>query len=122
MRSKAWLAVRVSLRLARLPRTASSALRSTRAAAPVLLAHADVTKNIILYSMGPKLRHPAVCLQESALGGKPARPVDRPREADPLAACLLKEKLTKRDSAVVTARHSRFGAQFAVLSAPKYVA
>ena len=52
MRSKAWLAARVSLRLARLPRTASSAqrsrrLRSTRAAAPVLLAHADVTKNIL---------------------------------------------------------------------------
>jgi hypothetical protein len=40
---------RVSLRLARLPRTASSAkrsrrLRSMRAAAPVLLAHAEVTK------------------------------------------------------------------------------
>ena len=46
---KAWLATRVSLRLARLPRTASSAqrscrLRSTRAAAPGLLAHAEVTK------------------------------------------------------------------------------
>jgi hypothetical protein len=50
MRSKAWL-VRVSLRLARLPRTASSAqrsrrLRSTRAAAPSLLAHAEVTKTL----------------------------------------------------------------------------
>ena len=49
---KAWLAARVSLRLARLPRTASSALRSRRlrstcAAAPVLLAHAEVTKNIL---------------------------------------------------------------------------
>ncbi len=47
MRSKAWLAARVSLRLARLPHTASSAQRSrrlTRAAAPVLLAHAEVTK------------------------------------------------------------------------------
>ena len=50
MRSKAWLTARVSLRLACLPRTASSAqrshrlrLRSTREAAPVLLAHADVT-------------------------------------------------------------------------------
>ena len=45
---------RVSLRLARLPRTASSAqrsrrLRSTHAAARVLLAHAEVTKNIILF-------------------------------------------------------------------------
>ena len=44
-RSKAWLAACVSLRLARTPRTASSAqrsrrLRSTHAAAPVLLAHA----------------------------------------------------------------------------------
>ena len=62
MRSKAWLAARVSLRLARLPRTASSAqcsrrLRSTRAAAPVLLAHAVVTKNIIFFSMGPKFRY-----------------------------------------------------------------
>ncbi len=52
MRSKAWLAARVSLQLAR---TASSAqrsrhLRSTRAAAPVLFAHAEVTKHI-LFSM-----------------------------------------------------------------------
>jgi hypothetical protein len=44
MRTKGWLAARVSLRLAHLPRTASSAQRSTRAAAPVLLAHAEVTK------------------------------------------------------------------------------
>ena len=49
MHSKAWLAASVSLRLARLPRTASSAqrsrrLRSTLAAAPGLLAHALVTK------------------------------------------------------------------------------
>ena len=47
MRSKAWLAARVSQRLARLPRTVSHCkqcrLRSTRAAAPVLLAHAEVT-------------------------------------------------------------------------------
>ena len=53
MRSKAWLAARVSLRLARLPRTASSAqrsrrLRSTLAAAPVLLAHTEVTKTLYL--------------------------------------------------------------------------
>ena len=65
MRSKAWLAARVSHRLARLPRTASSAqrsrrLRSTRAAAPVLLAHAEVTKNITFSSIGPKLRYSAV--------------------------------------------------------------
>jgi hypothetical protein len=40
--SKVWLAARVSLRLARLPR--SRCLRSTRAAAPVLLAHDEVTK------------------------------------------------------------------------------
>ncbi len=65
MHSKAWLAARVSLRLARPPRTASSAQRShrlcsTRAAAPVLLAHAEVTKNIIRFSMGPKLRYPPV--------------------------------------------------------------
>ena len=55
MRSKAWLASRVSLRLARLPRTASSAqrsrrLRSRRRTAPVLLAHAEVTKNIIFFN------------------------------------------------------------------------
>jgi hypothetical protein len=65
MRSKAWLAARVSLRLARLPRTASIAqrsrrLRSTRAAAPVLLARANVTENIDISSMGPKLRYPTV--------------------------------------------------------------
>jgi hypothetical protein len=56
---KGWLAARVSLRQARLPRTAqrSRRLRSTRAAATVLLAHANVTKNIKYFSMGPKLRH-----------------------------------------------------------------
>ncbi len=70
---KAWLAARVSLRLARLPRTASSAqrsrrLRSTRAAAPGLLAHANVTEIIKHFSMGPKLRHTAVvvCVRSKA--------------------------------------------------------
>ena len=72
MRSKAWLAARVSLRLARLPRTASSAqrsrrLRSTRAAAPVLLAHANVTENINIFSMGPKLRYPTVAKRVRAV-------------------------------------------------------
>jgi hypothetical protein len=48
MRSKAWLAARKPLRLPRLPHTASSAqcshrLRFTRAAAPVLLVHAEIT-------------------------------------------------------------------------------
>ena len=52
---------RVSLRLARLPSTASSAqrshcLRSACAAASVLLAQADVTKNIISFPVGPELR------------------------------------------------------------------
>jgi hypothetical protein len=65
MRSKAWLAARVSLRLARLPCTASSAqrsrhLRSTCAAAPVLLAHAEVTKTIICFQIGQKLRYPVL--------------------------------------------------------------
>ena len=64
------LAARVSLRLARLPRTASSAqrsrrLRSTRAAAPVLLAHANVTENINIFSMGQKLRYPTVAHSRS---------------------------------------------------------
>ena len=63
MRSKAWLAAHVSLRLACLPRTASSAQRSRRlfstcAAVPDLLAHAEVTINIIHFSIGPKLRYP----------------------------------------------------------------
>ena len=62
VRSKAWLAARVSLRLARLPRTASSVQRSRRlrsmcAVSPVLLAHAELTKIIIFSSMGPKLRY-----------------------------------------------------------------
>ena len=67
MRSKVWLAARLSLRLARLPRTASRdqrplRLRSTRAAAPVLLAHTEVTKNRLFFDMGPKLRYPVVCV------------------------------------------------------------
>ncbi len=48
-----------SVRLAR--------LHSTRTAAPVLLAHAEVTKIIIFCSMGPKLRHVTVaCASEIA--------------------------------------------------------
>jgi hypothetical protein len=62
MRSKAWLAAGVSLQLARRSRTASSAqrsrrLRAPRAAAPVRLMHAEVTKYITFSSMGPKLRY-----------------------------------------------------------------
>ena len=64
MRSKAWLATHVSLRLTRLPRTESTAqrsrrLRSTRADVPVLLVHADATNNNY-FSMGPERRYPAV--------------------------------------------------------------
>ena len=73
MRSKAWLAARGSRRRARLPRTASSAqrsrrLRCTRAAAPVLLAHAEVTKSILFFqwvqSLGTRryqFSHSRVC-------------------------------------------------------------
>jgi hypothetical protein len=50
MHSKAWLAARVSLRLARKPRPArarrSRRLRVTLAAAPVLFAHAFVRCNV----------------------------------------------------------------------------
>ena len=53
MRSKAWLATRVSLRLAQRSRR----LCSTRAAALVLLAHAEATK-ITYFSMNPKFRYP----------------------------------------------------------------
>ncbi len=56
--SKARLGARVARPRARLPRTASGAQRSTRAAAPVLLAHANVTENLNIFSMGPKLRYP----------------------------------------------------------------
>ena len=40
----------------------SRRLYSTRAAAQVLLAPAEVTKNIMLFKMGPKRRYPAVPL------------------------------------------------------------
>ncbi len=64
MRSKAWLAESVWLRLARLPPPASRMrrsrrLRDTLAAAPGLLAHASVTQAVKFCRMGPKLRHPA---------------------------------------------------------------
>jgi hypothetical protein len=59
---KGLLAAHVSLRLARLPRTASTSqrtcrLRSTHAAAPVLFVHAEVKKTMIFLTMGPILRH-----------------------------------------------------------------
>ncbi len=38
-------------------------------AAPVLLAHAEVAKNIKYFSMGPKLRHAAVLLAPCEPGG-----------------------------------------------------
>ena len=66
---------------ARRPGAASSAqrsrrLRSTLAAAPVLLAHAEVTKIIIFSSMDPKLRYPAVgssIASTAAHSGKPGQ-------------------------------------------------
>ncbi len=65
MRSKAWLAASVWLRLARLPPPASRVrrsrrLRDTLAAAPGLLAHASVTETVTSSPMGPKLRYTAV--------------------------------------------------------------
>ena len=46
----------------------SRRLRFTLAAAPVLLAHANVTEIINIFSMGPKLRYPMVMLQGNANG------------------------------------------------------
>ncbi len=71
MRSKAWLAASVWLRLARLPPPASRLrrlrrLRDTLAAAPGLLVHASVTDTVIFCPMGPKLRPtalPMCCLR-----------------------------------------------------------
>ncbi len=67
IRSKAWLAARVWLQLARLPPPASRVrrsrrLRDTLAAAPGLLAHASVTETVKRLSdaVGPKLRHTVV--------------------------------------------------------------
>ncbi len=65
MRSMAWLAASVWLRLARVPPPASRVrrsrhLRDTLAAAPGLLAHASVTETVKLCPMGPKLRHTGV--------------------------------------------------------------
>ncbi len=62
MRSKAWLAASVWLRLARLPPPAnrvwrSRRLRDTLAAAPGLLAHACVTEVVKLCPIGPKRRN-----------------------------------------------------------------
>ena len=60
-------AARLSLRLARLPPTASSAqrsrrIRSTRAAAPVLLAHAEVTESTInIFQWVQNLGTPRCC-------------------------------------------------------------
>jgi hypothetical protein len=65
IRSKAWLAASVWLRLARLPPHASRVrrsrhLRDTPAAAPGLFAHASVTEIVRLCPMGPKLRYTTV--------------------------------------------------------------
>ncbi len=65
MRSKAWLAASVWLRLARLPPPASRVLssrrlRDTLAAAPGLLTHTCVTETVKFCPMGPNLRYTAV--------------------------------------------------------------
>ncbi len=67
MRSKAWLAASVWLRLARLPPPASRMrrsrrLRDTPEPAPGLLAHACLTEAVIFCLMGPKLRHTMVVM------------------------------------------------------------
>ncbi len=72
IRSKAWLAASVWLRLARLPPPASRLrrsrrLRDTLAAAPGLLAHASVTEIVNCCPMGPKLRHPGAIPWNSEL-------------------------------------------------------
>ncbi len=72
MRSKAWLDLRVPFRQARLSYTANSVqrsrrLRPTRAAAPVLLALADVSKIIKHLLMGPTRMHPPVLYQYTLL-------------------------------------------------------
>ncbi len=96
MRPKAWLATRVSLRLARLPCTTSNAqrsrrLRSTRAAAPVLFAHAEVTKNIICFFMGPKLRCPSVHIANTDLLEHTALHVSRKRHNNPAQNNVTKQ-------------------------------
>ena len=73
MHSNAWLAARVALQLARLPRTASSAqrsrrLHSTRAAAPVLLAHANVTECIDIFQWVQNLGTPRYSADAPAEG------------------------------------------------------
>ena len=78
MRSKAWLAASVWLRLARLPPPASRVrcsrrLRDKLAAAPGLLVHASVTETVRVCPVGPKLRYTAVqkhMNSHSALAGQ----------------------------------------------------
>ncbi len=79
MRSKAWLAASVWLRLARLSPPASRVkrsrrLRDTLVAAPGLLAHVSVTEAV---KFCPKLRHIAVAVRESC--GKHRRTDKRKR-------------------------------------------
>ena len=83
MRSNAWLAARVSLRLARLPRTASSAqrsrrLRSTSAAAPVLLVHAEFTKKHNIFQWVQNLGTPVFGVDGRRHTGHKRPPSDGP--------------------------------------------
>ena len=98
MRSKAWLAARVSLQLARLPRTASSAqhsrrLRFTRAAAPVLVAHAKVTEIIAFFRWVQNLGAPQyiVCaLHLHALAPLFSRALELQTELQPCTPKVLR--------------------------------
>jgi hypothetical protein len=68
MRSKAWLAARVSLRLAHLPRTASSAhvACAPRARLRQSFSRTLRSQNHNIFSMGPKLRYPTVPMRAIA--------------------------------------------------------
>ncbi len=72
--------------------SALTSLRSTRAAAQVLIAHADVTKNTTYFSMGPKLRHSG--------GTLPKRPPNMLRALAALAASASTASLYAARSAL----------------------
>ena len=114
VRSKAWFAARMPLRLARLPRAASSAqrsrrLRSMRAAAPVLLAHAEVTEIIILFHLVQNLGIPRYMHELKGLACSarvtPASSHARPRHSRHLRSTLVVAPVLFAHAAVAEAKN-----------------
>jgi hypothetical protein len=117
MRSNAWLAASVWLRLARLPPPASRVRRSslrrdTLAAAPGLLAHPSVTEIVKFCSMGQKQQHIialVTTLTSGADGAAMRMPKQRLRTGSITRLGLSQHRIRRHDDVYLQRNHTMNG-------------